>query len=408
MRALFLHQNFPGQFRHVAPALALNPEHQVVAVGETANLKRQAQPAGVRLVGYEAPKPGSGAHHYLRKAEASVRRGQAVARTLLALRQQGFVPDVVCAHPGWGEALYVKDVFPDARLLAYCEFYYRSTGANFDFDPEYPGSFDGRLRVRTEAAPYLLTLEAMDHGVTPTHWQHSVHPEGFRDRISVIHEGIDTNMVKPDPAARFEHGRLRLSRGDEVLTYVSRNLEPARGFHVFMRALPEILRRRPKARAVIVGGDDVSYSGKAKGYDSYRELMLAEVGEQLDLSRVHFLGKIPYASYLKLLQVSSCHVYLTTPFVLSWSLMEAMAAGCHVVGSDTGPVREMIADGRNGRLVDFFDTASIADTVSSILGAKNEPIDICQLARQHIVQDYDLGSVCLPAHLRLVESLVQR
>lgn len=405
MRVLFLHQNFPGQFRHLAPALALNPSNQVVAVGETANLKRQAQPVSVRLVGYEAPKPGSGAHHYLRKAEGAVRRGQAVARTLLALRQQGFVPDLVCAHPGWGEALYVKDVFPDARLLAYCEFFYRSRGANFDFDPEYPGSFDGRLRVRTEAAPYLLTLEAMDRGVTPTLWQHSVHPKPFQDRISVIHDGIDTHTVKPDPAARFEHGGLQLSRTDEVLTYVSRNLEPSRGFHIFMRSLPEILRRRPKARAIIVGGDDVSYSGKPKGFANYREMMLAEIGDRLDLSRVHFLGKIPYPSYLKLLQVSSCHVYLTTPFVLSWSLMEAMAAGCYVIGSDTGPVREMIVDGRNGRLVDFFDTTALADAVVGALARPAKQADVRQAARRLIVESYDLGTQCLPRMLKLAAEM---
>lgn len=410
MRALFLHQNFPGQFRHLAPALALRPGNVVIGVGDAANLKRQVQPAGVQLVGYEAPPAGSGAHHYLRKTEAAVRRGQAMARVLLALKQKGFVPDIVCAHPGWGEALYVKDVFPDSKLLAYCEFYYRSEGANFNFDPEFPGSFDARLRVRTEAASYLLTLEEMDHGVTPTHWQHSVHPEGFRERISVIHDGIDTNIVKPDPAAVFEHAAsgLRLTRQDEVLTYVSRNLEPARGFHVFMRALPEILRARPKAWVVIVGGDEVSYSGKPKDFSGYRELMLAELGDRLDLSRVHFTGKLPYASYLKLLQVSRCHVYLTTPFVLSWSLMEAMAAGCLIVASDTAPVREVIEDGKNGLLVDFFDVKALADKVASALADPKPHADRRRDARKLVVERYDLAKCCLPRMLELVSELVSK
>ncbi len=410
MRALFLHQNFPGQFRHLAPALALRPGNVVIGVGDAANLKRQVQPAGVQLVGYEAPPAGSGAHHYLRKTEAAVRRGQAMARVLLALKQKGFVPDIVCAHPGWGEALYVKDVFPDSTLLAYCEFYYRSEGANFNFDPEFPGSFDARLRVRTEAASYLLTLEEMDHGVTPTQWQHSVHPDGFRERISVIHDGIDTNIVKPDPAVVFEHAAsgLRLTRQDEVLTYVSRNLEPARGFHVFMRALPEILRARPKARVVIVGGDEVSYSGKPKDFSGYREMMLAELGDRLDLSRVHFTGKLPYASYLKLLQVSSCHVYLTTPFVLSWSLMEAMAAGCLIVASDTAPVHEVIEDGKNGLLVDFFDVKALADKVASALADPKPHADRRRDARKLVVERYDLAKCCLPRMLELVSELVSK
>jgi glycosyltransferase involved in cell wall biosynthesis len=410
MRALFLHQNFPGQFRHLAPALALRPGNVVIGVGDAVNLKRQVQPAGVQLVGYEAPPAGSGAHHYLRKTEAAVRRGQAMARVLLALKQKGFVPDIVCAHPGWGEALYVKDVFPDSKLLAYCEFYYRSEGANFNFDPEFPGSFDARLRVRTEAASYLLTLEEMDHGVTPTHWQHSVHPDGFRERISVIHDGIDTNIVKPDPAVVFEHAAsgLRLTRQDEVLTYVSRNLEPARGFHIFMRALPQILRARPKARVVIVGGDEVSYSGKPKDFSGYRELMLAELGDRLDLSRVHFTGKLPYASYLKLLQVSSCHVYLTTPFVLSWSLMEAMAAGCLIVASDTAPVREVIEDRKNGLLVDFFDVKALADKVASALADPKPHADRRRDARKLVVERYDLAKCCLPRMLELVSELVSK
>jgi glycosyltransferase involved in cell wall biosynthesis len=407
MRALFIHQNFPGQFRHLAPALALQPGNQIVGVGETANLQRQMQPAGVQLLGYDAPPAGSGAHHYLRKLEGAVRRGQAVARVLLALKQKGFVPDLVYAHPGWGEALYVKDVFPDTRLLAYCEFLYRSEGANFNFDPEFPGSFDARLRVRTEAAGYLLTLEAMDHGITPTHWQHSVHPIDIRERISVIHDGIDTTLVKPDPAAVFEHAAsgLRLTRNDEVLTYVSRNLEPARGFHIFMRALPEILRARPRARAVIVGGDEVSYSGKPKGYASYREMMLAEVGDRLDLSRVHFLGKIPYASYLKLLQVSAVHVYLTTPFVLSWSLLEAMAAGCLIVASDTAPVREVIKDGETGYLVDFFSISALQSAVVNALGERKSRIEITAAARRQTAERYDLGRVCLPAQLNCLAAL---
>jgi glycosyltransferase involved in cell wall biosynthesis len=260
--------------------------------------------------------------------------------------------------------------------------------------------------VRTLNAVNLLGLDAADRGQTATEWQRSRYPEAYRDKIVVAHEGIDTDRVKPDPGAvlKLESG-LSLTRKDEVVTYVARHLEPYRGFHVLMRALPEIQRRRPKARVVIVGGDDVGYGRDVPEGTTWRGKMLDEVGSRLDASRVHFLGRVPYDTYLKVLQVSSAHVYLTYPFVLSWSILEAMAAGCAVIGSATQPVQEAIRDGENGLLVDFFDSRGIAETVETALAEQREHIRLA--ARQTVVKCYDLRTVCLPRQVAQVDSMLR-
>ncbi|SMF01518.1 glycosyltransferase family 4 protein [Pseudogulbenkiania subflava] len=363
---LFIHQNFPGQFRHVAQELAQSPNYQVLAIG------RDTAPGlpGVRLLRYTPHRsPKQDGHPYLRRYEDAVLHGQAVSRLLLQLCQQGFLPDVIVAHPGWGETLFAKDVFPDSQLIHFCEYYYPARGADAGFDPEFPLSLDGAARLRARNALHLLNLENCDLGITPTRWQHSLHPAAYRDKITIIHEGIDTGRLHADPHATLTlpNGRT-LHAGQPIVTYVARNLEPYRGFHSFMRALPIILRGHPEVQVLIVGGDDVSYGSRPKDMVSWREKLLREV--PVDLDRVHFLGKLPYDTYRKVLQVSAVHVYLTYPFVLSWSLLEAMASGCLVVGSDTAPVREVISHGENGLLVDFFDQPALAETV---LGTLHEP-----------------------------------
>lgn len=361
---LLIHQNFPGQFKALARDLASDPGVTLLAIG------RQGCPRlpGVRTLTYTLHRaPTEATHHYAKPFEAGVLHGQAVLRLLQQLRREGFVPDVVLGHPGWGETMFVKDVFPHARLVHFCEYYYRAQGADVGFDPEFPMGLDDAARIRAKNALLLLSLENCDAAVTPTAWQKSLHPAAFQDKIAVIHEGIDTALMGPDPGASFTlpDGTL-LRAGQKVLTYVARNLEPYRGFHVFMRALPAILRAHPDAQVVIVGGDSVSYGTRPKDAPHWRAKMLAEVGPLP--ARVHFLGKIPYGQYLRLLQVSAAHAYLTYPFVLSWSVLEAMACGCALVASDTAPVREVIRDGENGLLVDFFDHAALAATIARVLG----------------------------------------
>ena len=407
MRLLFVHPAFPSQYCHLAPHLA-RAGHEVAAVGEKATLLGQRVVMdGVKLLGYDLPPldaaRASGPDSNLQRA---LQRGIAVAAGARQLARDGFRPDVVLAHPGWGDALLLKDVFPDAKLLLYCEAFYRARGADVGFDPEFPPPPDAAFGFRLTNAPWLISLHAADRGVAPTRWQRSLFPPEYAPRIEVIHDGIDTARAAPNPGARFQvPGGPLLARGDEVVTYVARNLEPHRGFHVFLRALPELLKRRPKARVVIIGGDQTSYSPPLPAGETYRARLLRELGGSFDASRVHFCGWLPYADYLALLQVSSAHVYLTYPFVLSWSALEAMACGCLVIGSRTGPVEEVIEDGRNGWLVDFFSPAEIARRVDEALGAGAKLDALRAQARRTVLERYDLKTVCLPAQVKLIESL---
>ena len=393
MRFLFIHQNFPGQYRHIAAHYG-REGHEVVGIGENPNLRRnKPQIPGVRVLGYDLPPlKVEGSHAHIARA---VHRGQRVAQGAAQLRRTGFVPDVIFAHIGWGEALFLKDVFPEATIILYCEFFYRAKGGDLGFDPEFPATPEKILRLRVMNAPLLMALDACDAGMAPTRWQHHQFPACHKPRIATIHDGIDTDVVCP-----------RGEPEEELITYVSRNLEPYRGFHTFMRAIPEIQRRRPKARIVIVGGDEVSYSPRLQAGQTYRGLMLKELEGRIDLGRVQFLGKIPYQDYLSVLRRSSVHVYFTYPFVLSWSLLESMAAGCMVVGSRTPPVEEAIREGENGLLCDFFCADDIADKVDQALSIDQRPLRAA--ARRTVVERYDLKRVCLPAQVRLVERLIDK
>ena len=401
MNILFVHQNMPGQFRHLAPFLARDPGHRVVFVTR----QDRVELPGVQRVTYQPLRAATPpTHHYVRALENGVLHGQAVLRAALSLAGAGFVPDVIVGHPGWGEPLFLKDKFPRAKLLDYCEFFYHGQGADVGFDPEDPVDLDTLCQVRVKNAHLLLMLEACDRGMTPTEWQRSVHPAPFHGKIDVAFDGIDAATVRPDPQARFglPDGRV-LTAADEVVTYVARNLEPYRGFRTFMRALPELLRRRPAAQVLVVGGDEVSYGLPPPGRRSWREAMLQDVSG-IDRARVHFLGKIPYTRYLALLQVSSVHVYLTVPFVLSWSCLEAMAAGCVLVASDTAPVREVIEHGRNGYLVDFFSPAALAGQAAELLADRSQLGPIREAARRTVLAHYALED-CLPRQAKLVTSL---
>jgi glycosyltransferase involved in cell wall biosynthesis len=394
MRLLFVHQNFPGQYRHLAAHYARQPGFQVVGIGERANVLRQPRLPGVQLLGYHLPeleKPDPFNASVLR----AIHRGKRVAAGAIHFKRQGFNPDVIFTHIGWGEALFLKDIFPKAQVLLYCEFFYRARGGDMGFDPEFSTNAEKLLRLRVMNAPLLMSLDASDWGMVPTRWQQRQFPAAHAARMSVIHDGIDTDVVSPSGGPGDE----------ELITYIARNLEPYRGFHVFMRAIPEIQKRRPKARIVIVGGDEVSYSPRLPPGQTYRQHFLREIEGKADLSRVHFTGKIPYPAYLDLLRKSSVHVYLTYPFVLSWSLLEAMSAGCLVVASRTPPVEEVIRDDENGLLVDFFSTEQIAARVDYALRNQEELKALRERARGTVIERFDLKRVCLPAQLGLVARL---
>lgn len=407
MNVLFVHQNFPGQYLHLARHLGAQGGHQVVFITQ----RQDGELPGVRKLVYKPRRSISPqVHHYLRESEAAVLNAQEVSRVATDLKNSGFYPDVMLGHNGWGEIWYLKDIFPEAPLIGYFEFFYRLLGADVGFDPADPITPDTAPRLRTKNLGNLLALDTADLGQTPTQWQKSVYPRRYHSILHVNHEGIDTQLVKPDPTARVKIAEdgLEMGAGDEIVTYVARNLEPYRGFPTFMRSLPAILAARPKAQVLVVGGDDVSYGSRPTGPLTFRQQMLAELNGSLDLSRVHFLGKIPYPAFIKVLQVSRVHVYLTYPFVLSWSMLEAMSAGCLLVGSRTQPVEEVLQHGGNGLLVDFFSPAEVAARVIEALEDRRGHESIRQNARQTIVDQYDLRTVCLPAHLRLLSTVARR
>lgn len=405
MNVLFIHQNFPGQFRHLAPALAATG-HRVDALA----MHRRPPPRGVTQHAYGLTrKPGKDVHPLLREAEAKVMRAEACAAAMLQLAKAGYRPDLVICNPGWGEALFVKDVFPSARLVSLLEFFHGTPDGDFGFDPEFgAASIEGRMKLRLKNMALVEALLAMDRGVAPTRWQASRLPAEYRERVDVIFDGIDTGHVRPDAEARFTHPEVPvpLAAGDPVVTFVNRNLEPYRGYHVFMRALPEIQRRLPDARVLLVGADGVSYGATAPKGTTWKQRFLDEVAGRLDLARVHFLGQLPYGDYLKLLQVSAAHVYLTYPFVLSWSCLEAMSAGCHVVASRTAPVLDFIEDGVNGTLVDFFDTGALAAAVEQAVRERPAHAALRAAARRTVVERCDLQNVCLPQWRTMLSGLM--
>lgn len=388
MQILFIHNNFPAQFRGLAGELAQSPDNRVVAIGcETA----QELP-GVELLRYRMPFfHVAQTHPFARRLDIEGRRATEVLFALSELRASGFVPDLIVGHCGWGETLPLRACFPEAKIAIYCEFYYRPAGQDVHFDPEDPQfGVDGLVTLHCKNASTLLSLVEADLGLSPTQWQKQTYPKEFHTKIHVVHEGVDGERLRPDPNARFElpGGRV-LHRGDEIVTFIARNLEPMRGYHIFMRALPAILAARPNAQVVLIGGDDVSYGAAPEAGKSWKSIYLDEVADRLDLSRVHFLPQQPYDRFVQLLQTTTVHVYLTFPFVLSWSMVEAMALGCVVVGSDTAPVREAIADGVNGLLTPFHDPAALAEKVTRILAGPGDYAALGAAARQTALSRYD-------------------
>ncbi len=404
MRALFLHPNFPAQYRHIITALGADPKNQIVF--GTKNERPEWNIPGVQKALFKPSREASPqTHQYVRILESAVLHGQSVFRMAEQLKAKGFVPDVICGHSGWGPTLFVKEAFPDTPVLCYFEWFYNSKGSDADFDPADPLTVDDMARIRIKNTPILVDLYSCDWGISPTHWQRSQFPEELQTKISVLHDGVDTSYFKPKAGAKLVLPNCDLSGVEELVTYVARGMEPYRGFPEFIETVAYIQERRPNCHVVVVGSERVCYGKSLPDGMSYKEYMLKKI--PLDLSRIHFVGPLPYGQYLQVIQASDVHIYLTRPFVLSWSMIESMSTGCLIVGSDTAPVREVIRDGENGLLVDFFSPKQIADRVDEVLDHPNRMAEIRLKARKTALERYDLAKL-LPQQLKLIQQVANR
>ena len=393
MRFLFVHQNFPAQYLHIVRHLSEAGEHEICFITED---NPNVLP-GVRKITYNGPGPlQPETFGDVQEFEQATKRAHMVAQTAATLKGLGFTPDIIIGHHGWGELLNMHDVYPRVPLLGYYEFYYRSDSGDVNFDPEFPTPPILLPRVRAKNAVNLIALNNPGHGQTPTRFQQETYPGWARPGISRLAEGVNLDICCPDPAARTRRlvvGGLAIEPEDTLVTYVARDLEPYRGFHIFMRAIPRLLAARPDVKILLIGGDGVSYGARLVD-QTWREYMLAETGA-LDPARVAFPGRVDYGMFVSLLQRSDVHVYLTYPFVASWSLREALACGCAIVASDTAPVHEFVQDGVTGVLTPCLDPALLAERVLELL---DDPARAAvlragarQFAEQHLRMDDHLA-----------------
>lgn len=398
---VFIHQNMPGQFKNICQALAKNEKNQVYFITK----KKTVSLPNVHRVVYDlAREPTGGSHQYISGLDSHLLYGQAVARRLIALKENNVYPDIVFAHSGWGEALFVKEIFPKAKLVVFSEFYYESRFSDTAFTHKGDVPVDTACKLVARNLHLTQSMMAADIIMTPTLWQKFVHPKILWPQILVLHEGISVDEIRANrrTSVTLPNG-WTVSKGDRVVTYVSRNLEPYRGFDVFFEAMRLLAKAAPDVRVVLIGGEDVSYGKRPPGGMSWRDLFLHQEGPPLH--NAAFLGKVPYPLFLDLLGIARVHAYLTVPFVLSWSTMEAMALETLVVGSATHPVREVIADGKNGLLCDYT-AQSVCDTVMRGLDmAEEKRTQIGRLARATIEQNYSFNTVYLPG---IVDEVRQR
>ena len=407
MKLLLIHQGFPGQFTHLIPQLQARGD-QITAISPP---RPQAQiPAGVAYHSYEVQRGnGQGTHPLALETESKVLRAEATATVADQLRSQGYQPDLILAHPGWGEALFLADIWPTVPQLHYVEFAYRAKGTDTDFPDRHAleQTWQEQARGRMKNANVLLNLQSMAWGLTPTGFQHSTLPAWAQAKTSVIHDGINTAWACPDTSASLQLASGQIFNAhDELITFVNRTFEPYRGIHVLLEALPTVLRARPKAQVLLVGQNTpkVSYGAHRTDGRGWLTALRNELGYQLDWSRVHALGKVPHTALRQIFRISSAHVYLTYPFVLSWSLLEAMSCGALVTGSATAPVQEVIEHGRNGLLVPFSNSEALAQQLINVLSQPHHFSHLREAARRTVIERYELQG-CLNRQIALIDAI---
>ncbi len=406
VKILFVHQNMPGQYREILDWLIKQGGHELVFLTQR---KDYASPTGVRKILYTPHhRPKDNAYGLSKVWEEGVGAGYGAAQAANTLKRKGFTPDIILGHTGWGELLFMKEVWPDVPILGFFEYFYKLRGTLSEFDKEQPPTEVTSYLLHARNAIPFANLHVVDQGIAPTHWQKNTFPELFQQKLMCCHDGIRTDKLGPDPKVELSLGRLPkpLTRDDEVITYMARNMERVRGFHIMMRALPAILEARPKARVVLVGGSGTSYGKKSDAQGGLRGEMEQELGPKVDWDRVHFVGRVPYEDFQRIIQISRCHIYLTMPFVLSWSLLEAMAMQATIVTSDVAPVREAITHGETGLLVDFHAPEALAAQVIEVVSNPGRYAHLGVNARAHVVEHYDFLTKCLPEHIALINALV--
>ena len=401
MNILFIHRTFPGQFESIIREFAKNPDNVVAFI---TNKKNTPEIKGViKYVCEPEQKINSNCHPYLGNYEEAVIRGLSTAKKALEIKNKGFKPDIIYGFSGWGNSMFIKTVFPDVPFLCYFEWFELSKNSVFDFDGTIPDE-SVKANIMCNNSHIIQNLISCDAGICPTNWQKNQFPKEFHDKIKVIHDGINTDFCKPDNSVKIfiEDKNIELTIEDEIITYGTRGLEPYRGFPEFMEAVEKLLKKRPNAHFLIAGADISCYSPKlANG--TYKELMLQKLN--IDMDRVHFIGTLPFEHYIKLLQISSVHVYLTYPYVLSWSILNAMATGCCVIASNNNPVLEVIKDNYNGLLVDFFNVNRLTQKIEYALDNQDKMKELRQNARKTVLDKYDIKSL-FPQHIEYVKSFL--
>jgi glycosyltransferase involved in cell wall biosynthesis len=363
VHVLFVHRNFPAQFGHVAARGVAERGWKCSFVSE----KPPGSAGGVDNIQYRPRGGATERTHYLsRTFENGIWHAAGVYEAMKPV-SAAIRPDLIVGHSGWGSTLFLTELWPEAPVIDYFEYFYRPRDSDLDFRPDVPVAEVDRLRSPARNAMILLDLEYCAAGYSPTHYQHSLMPDAYKPKLRVIHDGIDTSVWHRREVTAGRIGSLRLDEGERLVTYVSHGLEMMRGFDVFMRAAKRICDADPKVRFVVVGSDRVAYGGDLRhtGGRSFKEHVLAQ--DDYDLDRIHFVGNLKPEMLARLLSLSDLHFYLTVPFVLSWSCLNAMACGATMLCSDTAPVREVITDGQNGLLCDFFDDAGFAERALEVL-----------------------------------------
>jgi glycosyltransferase involved in cell wall biosynthesis len=403
MHVAFVHRRGFGQFSALAEHLAASG-HDVSLICETVDRRLPS----VRVIRHRVepgPRTDSQMARHLGIPDHHVRIGHRVAETFDAMVSHGERPDIVIGHIGWGSMMFVKDVLPKVPAIGYCEFFYRADGADVGFAPDDSPDAETRKRLRLRNIAQLLSLESIDGGISPTQWQKSLYPASAQKRIAVCHEGVDTQLFRPDRNAslRLPDGRVLKAGDPPIITFVARDLEPYRGFPQALEAAAKVIARNPDALFVFVGGDGVSYGKSPPGGGSWKDALLAN--HNIPADRIIFPGAISHDLLRQLYQISTAHLYLTYPFVLSWSVIEAMSCGALIIGSDTPPVREIIRSGQNGLLVPFFDTDALADTILRVLQKPNDFLPMRIAGRKTIEHRFRLTD-CLSRQKSLINTVL--